>query len=134
MPLDWKYDDLRGKDIQCREFLTLAVNYKGDDCIRWPFNTDILQRCYIRGHRSIEHPGANPGRILCEEAHGPEPAGKRWIMADCIEGQIGCINPQHVNWRSQEERLAILAKRRRQRKGLGYEEEGDSEHLGYGAY
>lgn len=87
----------RGKGI---EFLRSLIGHKGDDCIPWPMARNPNGRGYVGfngGHPKLAH------RVMCELAHGPAPEGKPEAAHTCGKGHEGCVNPNHLEWKSKAE-------------------------------
>lgn len=76
------------------------VNYRGDDCLRWPFSVDTAL-----GRGRLGYLGKNywAHRLMCELAHGPAPLGKPQVRHSCGRGHERCVNPKHLSWASQSE-------------------------------
>lgn len=76
------------------------VNYSGDDCLRWPFHIDSRV-----GRGRLGHNGKLcwAHRVMCELAHGHAPEGKPQAAHNCGNGHLGCVNPKHLEWKSNQE-------------------------------
>jgi hypothetical protein len=88
----------RGKG-QAITFLRGLVGHEGDECVIWPFSHNGLgYGClgYL-GDRHYAH------RLMCEIAHGPAPADKPQAAHSCGHGQEGCVNPNHLSWKTNGE-------------------------------
>lgn len=81
-------------------WLRAHVNYQGDDCLKWPFSTD--QRVG-RGTLGFEGRLYWAHRLMCEWAHGPAPADKPQAAHNCGNGHLGCVNPRHLEWKTNQE-------------------------------
>ena len=84
-------------------FLETAANYKGADCLLWPYNTN---RGY--GWVKVNKRFRVASRIVCERAHGPAPAGKRHAAHWC--GIPRCVSPAHLRWATVQENAADRVK------------------------
>lgn len=40
---------------------------------------------------------------MCELAHGPAPSGKHQAAHNCGKGHEGCVNPRHLEWKTNKE-------------------------------
>lgn len=76
------------------------INYRGNDCLRWPFAIDLAL-----GRGRLGYKGKNywAHRLMCELAHGPAPLGKPQVRHSCGKGHERCVNPKHLSWCSQSE-------------------------------
>jgi hypothetical protein len=72
----------------------VAVPYKGDDCLTWPFCKEVNGRCRIKidGRRPFVN------RVVCEKAHGPAPSDLHHAAHSCGKGHLSCVNPRHIYW------------------------------------
>lgn len=76
--------------------------HHGDECLIWPFGTDghgygVL---YIDGKRAGAH------RYVCELAHGAPPTPKHEAAHSCGHGKDGCVNRNHLLWKTRIENQA----------------------------
>lgn len=74
------------------------VDHKGDDCLIWPF-------AIIRGYGCVcvNNVSHYAHRFMCELVHGPAPDPKYHAAHSCGKGQLGCVNPNHIFWKSASE-------------------------------
>ena len=105
----------RGKG-RAFEWLCQYASYTEKKCLFWPFS-----KCDGR-------PGAvgycgvafKPTRLMCLLAHGAPPSGQLRAANTCGRGNKGCINPNHLAWRTQSEcRLDEFKDGRRKSYGRG---------------
>lgn len=75
------------------------ANYTGDECLPWPFAADRNGFGRIRIGRKTHL----ATRVMCEEAHGPAPSSKHEAAHSCGKGHLGCINPNHLSWKTHIE-------------------------------
>jgi len=79
------------------------ATYEGDGCLRWPF------ACYNNGYGSVydfdgRHTVAS--RLMCRIVHG-EPPHVDWDCAHtCGNGHLGCVNPNHLTWKTRTDNHA----------------------------
>lgn len=86
-----------------REWLLSHASHDGDDCLIWPFFRDPY---YGRGRiGAIDDRGAVlwAHRIMCELAHGEPPTPKHQAAHNCGNGVGGCVNPRHLEWKTNSE-------------------------------
>lgn len=93
-----------GKSYQ---WLLAHVDYRGDDCLKWPFGGDPKS-----GRGALQHNGIKrwAHRWMCMLAHGEPPTPKHTAAHECGKGHEGCINPRHLKWKTQAENLADCAR------------------------
>lgn len=79
------------------KWLLEHVSYKGDDCLKWPFAMD---NAHGRGRLGYlgKHYWAH--RLMCILAKGKPPTPKHQTAHSCGNGNKGCINPQHLSWKT----------------------------------
>lgn len=91
------YNKGKGKTIL---WIRAHLNYRGDDCLTWPFSRDSgvgRGRVGYLGKQYWAH------RLVCELAHGPAPVDKPQVAHSCGNGHMGCVNPRHLSWSTQSE-------------------------------
>ena len=85
--------------FRCLEWIAAHVGYDGDDCLIWPY-------ALSRGYAQVPLPGGKVrkgSRIMCILAHGEPPTRKHEAAHTCGRGNIGCINPKHLSWKTRSE-------------------------------
>ncbi|WP_141683630.1 hypothetical protein [Rhizobium sp. AC27/96] len=77
-------------------------SYQSDECLTWPFSYSII------GYGTAYHNGefSNASRIMCIAAHGEPPAKDFEAAHDCGRGNLGCVNPRHLSWKTKTENEA----------------------------
>lgn len=81
-----------------RQWLTDHINYQHDYCLIWPFSlTRGYGRFIFHGEAYYAH------RFMCELAHGPAPSPAHQASHSCGRGAEGCVNPNHLAWKSSSE-------------------------------
>ncbi len=87
------------------KFLDDHADFKGDDCLIWPFSRDAA------GYARIRKDGKNvpAHRVMCEMVHGAPSAPSMQSTHKCGRGQDGCVNPNHLEWgtgfKNQQDRV-----------------------------
>jgi len=80
------------------EFIRSHINYKGDDCILWPFARTPT------GYGVVRYPGLhgnNAHRVMCILARGEPPSPELEAAHECGNGHLGCVNPKHLKWKER---------------------------------
>lgn len=88
----------RAKAGEPRAWICDHVEYDKDECLIWPFGR------LLNGYGQAENGVAS--RIMCEEAHGPAPSSDHHAAHSCGNGQLGCMNPRHLSWKTRAENEA----------------------------
>ena len=78
----------------------LDYPYK-DWCLIWPFARDKHGRGMLGADG--EHHWAH--RFICKLAHGAPPTPDHTAAHNCGKGHDGCVNPNHLEWKTQAENL-----------------------------
>jgi hypothetical protein len=90
----------QGKALQ---WIKAHLDYPHDGwCLIWPFARDKHGRGMLGANG--EHYWAH--RLMCEMAHGEPPTPKHTAAHTCGKGHDGCVNPRHLEWKTQAENLA----------------------------
>lgn len=86
----------QGKGIA---FLRLMLGHRGSACVFWPFTRDTS------GYGQCAHEGklVRAHRLMCEMTYGPAPDVKSEAAHSCGRGHEGCINPNHLSWKTPTE-------------------------------
>ena len=83
---------------------TVALQYAGEDCLVWPFARSSSGYGHLR--RNGKHVGAH--RLICELANGAPPTPKHHAAHTCGNGNLGCVNPRHLTWKTSKENNADM--------------------------
>lgn len=79
-------------------------NYQGDDCIKYPLHGgDKSWSLEYRGKQ------VRAARVMCIEANGEPPSDDVHAFHaahSCGNGNIGCLNPNHLSWKTPKENQA----------------------------
>lgn len=83
------------------EWLRSKIRHSGDECLMPDF---VIKPDYwtvrIDGETRAAH------RWMCEQVNGPPPAGDYEAAHSCGNGNIGCVNPNHLRWATPIENWA----------------------------
>jgi hypothetical protein len=88
-------------ETRTQEWLQEHLNYPHEDwCLIWPFFRDKYGRGVINNDgRHYAH------TQMCELANGPAPTLEHGCAHSCGNGHLGCINPNHLSWKTQADNL-----------------------------
>ena len=78
-------------------------NYEGDNCLIFPFariTSGYGQYTSPTGKRKLAH------RAMCRHKHGPAPSPIHQASHSCGNGHNGCVNPNHLFWKTPKENCA----------------------------
>lgn len=80
-----------------RWIVETALPYNGDDCLIWPFGRDS------RGYGFITVDGKHQyaSRYVCEQTYGQPPTDDHEAAHSCGKGHEGCVNPNHLSWKTR---------------------------------
>jgi hypothetical protein len=67
-----------------------------DFCLIWPFALSRNGYAYVSGGIAVH-------RVMCEHRNGPAPDDKSQAAHSCGRGHEGCVNPWHLDWKSNAE-------------------------------
>lgn len=84
-----------GKAIR---WILAHLNHVGDECLTWPFAlTNGYGQFGFLGDLHYAH------RFMCELVHGPAPSDEHEAAHSCGRGQFGCVNRNHLLWKTPGE-------------------------------
>lgn len=83
-------------------FFLKTKAYAGNDCIAWPY----AKRGLGRGAIHWEGKTQKVHRVMCQEINGPPPSSKHHAAHSCGNGHLGCITPNHLDWKTAKENEA----------------------------
>lgn len=79
----------------------VALRHSSAECLIWPHaKSNGYGGVYIDGKRIGAH------RYICERIHGPPPTNSHQAAHSCGGGKFGCVNPNHLEWKTQKENEA----------------------------
>lgn len=83
-------------------FLEGLIGHEGDECIPWPYAK------YPNGYGTLHYEGKQQpaNRVMCKLKHGSPPAPGHQSAHSCGKGHEGCINPNHLKWKTAVENAA----------------------------
>lgn len=88
---------LKGKG---KAFLWLQshANYSGDECLFWPFSQGD-------GYGAVSYNGKiyRAHRFMCTLANGNPPTPGHQASHSCGNGNMACVNPRHLSWKTNGE-------------------------------
>lgn len=97
MPKPNRYWSSKKGDGEAFKWLDANKSHSGDECLAWPFSKDPY---YGRGRLGWNGKEYWAHRLMCELVHGPAPADKPQAAHNCGNGSGGCVNPKHLEWKT----------------------------------
>lgn len=83
-------------------FKEVVLPYRGQDCLIWPFSDKGNGYAQIMRNRRP----AVVSRLVCAEVHGPAPSQEYQAAHSCGNGDLGCVSPSHISWKTSAENEA----------------------------
>jgi hypothetical protein len=81
---------------------SLVTEAQGDACVFWPYARNPQAAAQIR----IDRKCVLAARVVCSRVHGPPPTLIHQAAHSCGRGHLGCVNPNHLSWKTQRENEA----------------------------
>lgn len=81
------------------DWLRVRVNHDGGECLFWPFGRDDKGYGQVTAFDRVR----KAHRVMCELAHGIPPTPKHQASHTCGKGHLGCVNPKHLEWKTNSE-------------------------------
>lgn len=94
----------------------VALLYRGDDCLLWPFKPRASNAGY--GRFQLSGQTVNAHRFVCESAHGQPPTSEHEAAHSC--GNARCVNPRHLRWATPRENCADMILHGTIKRGRGH--------------
>lgn len=90
------------------------ADYAGGDCLIWPFSRiwDGYGTFGYLGKHYYAH------RFMCELVNGPAPPDKTYASHNCGKGHYGCVNRNHLEWKTPTDNQLDRAKHGTKAKGV----------------
>ena len=83
------------------KWLADHVGFSGEECLIWPYSKARgYGYCHIGGKYS------SVSRYMCEARNGGPPTPDHEAAHLCGKGHIGCVNPNHLTWKTSAENKA----------------------------
>jgi len=82
-------------------YLEAHVVFEGHECLPYPFRKDT--NGYGAANYNGKHIGAH--RLMCILAHGEPPFPGAEAAHLCGKGHEGCVNPQHLSWKTRQQNI-----------------------------
>lgn len=106
-------------------WLNEHVSWTGEECLIFPFGKNDAGYGQIR----VESRKDYAHRWMCEQRHGAPPSPKHHAAHSCGNGHLGCVNPNHLSWKTpagnQADRLIHGTHNRGDRHGASKLTEAD---------
>ena len=87
---------------ECRstQWVRAHFDYPHEDfCLIWPFARKGGGYAQIAKVAILVH------RLMCEYKNGPPPSDAHFASHSCGRGQDGCVNPNHLRWKTCSENM-----------------------------
>lgn len=98
-------------DTVARRWIECHLDYEDTEwCLFWPFGRNQ------GGYAQVGRPSIKVHRIMCERQNGPAPADKPEACHSCGNGHLGCVNPNHLIWKSHGENMSDMHRHGRHQK------------------
>lgn len=87
---------------KCLRWIDAHVNYDNNDCIVWPYARTKA------GYPNMKYKGGYivASRLMCIKAHGYPSSECYQAAHSCGGGHKGCMNPNHLSWKTPKENEA----------------------------
>lgn len=100
----WKYGDLSLGGVSrggAKKFILDNLNYESDECLVWPFfrNEKGYGDVKFNGCKGLAH------RVICTLKRGTPPSAEYEAAHQCGNGHKGCVNPNHIFWKTRLENI-----------------------------
>lgn len=81
-----------------RFFREIVIPYRGSNCLIWPYGQAHGYGVINTGSETV-----TVHRLVCIEVHGLPPTPYHESAHTCGNGNVGCVNPNHVRWATSSE-------------------------------
>lgn len=81
------------------KWLLEHVGYQGDECLFPPFRASQGGYHYFMADSVVQ----SAHRWMCEQAKGPPPSPAHHAAHSCGRGDQGCLNPNHLDWKTNSQ-------------------------------
>lgn len=81
------------------DWLRAHIDHDGDDCLTWPYGLDDKGYAQVVCFDRIR----KAHRVMCELVNGIPPTPKHQASHTCGNGSRGCVNPKHLEWKTNSE-------------------------------
>jgi hypothetical protein len=84
------------------QWIERHTSFEGDECLIYPFKR------YVNGYGGTRVDGIETyaHRHMCRKKHGEPPTPEHEAAHKCGNGNLGCINPNHLRWATHAENMA----------------------------
>lgn len=87
-----------------RFYETTVLGFAGTDCLAWPYNRNSGGYGMVYDPTTRKHLFIH--RLACAHANGPAPSPEHQAAHSCGNGRKGCVNPNHLSWKTAKENHA----------------------------
>lgn len=80
-------------------FHKVVIPFAGNECLIWPYSRNPS------GYPHVYHKGkvVSGHRLVCEITHGGAPTSTHEAAHECGNGHLGCVNPNHLSWKTRKQ-------------------------------
>ncbi len=78
------------------------IHAQDDECIFWPYIRSPKGYAILAATKTNKH-SKFASKVMCERIHGPAPTPFHQAAHSCGNGHLGCINPNHISWKTPQE-------------------------------
>lgn len=98
-------------DTVARRWIERHLDYPHDEwCLFWPFGLNQGGYAHVGGDKIKVH------RMMCERKNGPASADKPEACHECGNGHLGCVNPNHLTWKTHGANMSDMFRHGRHQK------------------
>jgi hypothetical protein len=92
------------------------IGFSGDECLIWPMSRDD------KGYGQLGYLGGvyKAHRLMCILAHGEPPTQTHAAAHECGNGHLGCVNPNHLEWKTPSANTMDAVRHGRYGHGVGW--------------
>lgn len=83
------------------QWLRDHVDHDSDECLLWPF----VRTGKGYGHVTVGGKTKIASRVMCAFVNGEPPTPEHQSAHSCGNGHLGCVNPRHLSWKTNDENI-----------------------------
>lgn len=90
----------------------VVIPHRGKECLFWPYSRN---KGY--GQINIGNKPRKVHQIVCAAVHGPRLYRKLEAAHSCGNGHLGCVNPDHLSWKTHAGNMQDMVDHGRSKRG-----------------